>query len=416
MMRAIGFLSFYDRLAAAPMLVVLATQMNVSLTDAIRIVSAYALLYALGQPLWGLISDRYGRVPVLRVALVGTIAATAASVMAVNLPMLILARAVAGLFVGSLFPTLLTILGDSYTASTRAREISSLQVFTALGATFATLIAGVPATWTDWRVVFAITGVGAAWLVVQMIPHRAGTQSSSPERSTRSAFSKWPIWLYMLALLEGGILQGILTYIVPALEYAGLSLGLAGLIGSAYGLGIIGGAALTKRLVSRIGRTAIIGTGVGVLIAAFAAATASQGPAALAMTSLFLGISNALLHSSLQGWVTDIAPHARATAVSIFVCCLFLGSSLATSVTAPFTVNGYSTIFAMTFAVSIVLVLLATGSHWFWSRPGSTDTTGWRTTSRADLADVASQSAGGHARSSDSTRTNAPNSPRWFPG
>ncbi|MDX3762079.1 MFS transporter [Streptomyces mirabilis] len=165
-MRAIGFLSFYDRFATAPMLVLLAEEEGVSLDGAVQLVTSYVLSYALGQPVWGLLADRLGRLSVLRLALVGTLLGSAASVAAPGSAALLVIRAMTGLFVGSLFPSVLTIVGDSYTGAARAREISSLQTFTALGTTAATLAAGGLAAWLHWRVVFALTAAGAALSLV----------------------------------------------------------------------------------------------------------------------------------------------------------------------------------------------------------------------------------------------------------
>ncbi|MCX4460957.1 MFS transporter (plasmid) [Streptomyces sp. NBC_01340] len=366
-MRAIGFLSFYDRFATAPMLVLLAEEEGTSLDGAVQLVTSYVLLYALGQPIWGLLADRLGRLRVLRLALVGTLLGSAASVAAPGFAALLVIRAMTGLFVGSLFPSMLTIVGDSYTGAARAREISSLQTFTALGTTAATLAAGGLAAWLDWRVVFALTAAGAALSLVLLRRVRFPAVKGA-RREVRSAFTAWPVWTYVLGLLEGAILLGILTYIVPALERDGLSTALAGAVGATYGAGIIGGAYLARQVVARIGRTSMIAIGSSTLFVAFLLASLSQGVTALTTTSVLIGTSNAFLHSSLQGWATDVAPGARATTVSLFVASVFLGSSAATGLTAGLTRNGYGSVFTATCVATVVLAVLAVGSHVLWSR------------------------------------------------
>ncbi|MET8403611.1 MFS transporter [Streptomyces sp900116325] len=366
-MHATGFLSFYDRFATAPMLALITKDAGVSLYSAVQLVTVYVLLYALGQPIWGLLSDRLGRLTILRVALVGTLLGSVASVAAPGFHELLAARAVTGLFVGSLFPSMLTIVGDSFVGPARAREISSLQTYTALGTTVATLAAGALAVWVDWRVVFAVTAVGAAVFLVLLRRIRFPV-GGGPHRDVRSAFTAWPLWTYGLGMLEGAILLGVLTYIVPALERDGLSTELAGVLGATYGVGIIGGAYLAKRAVARVGRTVMIAMGSTTLFVAFLLASFSQGVVALTFTAVFIGTSNAFLHSSLQGWATDVAPAARATAVSVFVCSVFLGSSAATGLTAGMTRNGYGSVFGATCAATLVLAVLAVGSHAVWSR------------------------------------------------
>lgn len=367
LMRATGFLSFYDRFATAPMLVVFTREEGVSLSSAVQLVTAYVMLYALGQPVWGLLGDRLGRLKVLRLALAGTLIGSVATIAAPGFVALLVVRAVTGFFVGALFPSMLTIVGDSYTGAARAREISSLQTFTALGTTVATLAAGALAVWLDWRVVFGMTAVGAGTFLVLLrrvkVPPAAGVR-----HDVRSAFTAWPVWMYLLGLLEGGILLGILTYIVPALERDGLSTAVAGAVGATYGAGIIGGAYLAKRVVARAGRTAMIAIGATTLFVAFLLASLSQGVPALTATAVLIGTSNAFLHSSLQGWATDVAPAARATTVSFFVASAFLGSSAATGLTGGLTGQGYGSIFEGTCVATVVLAVLAVGSHALWSR------------------------------------------------
>lgn len=168
--------------------------------------------------------------------------------------------------------------------------------------------------------------------------------------------------------MEGGILLGILTYIVPALERDGLSTAVAGAVGATYGAGIIGGAYLAKRVVARAGRTVMIAIGATTLFVAFLLASLSQGVPALTATAVLIGTSNAFLHSSLQGWATDVAPAARATTVSFFVASAFLGSSAATGLTGGLTAQGYGPIFEGTCVASLVLAVPAVGSHALWSR------------------------------------------------
>ena len=74
----------------------------------------------------------------------------------------------------------------------------------------------------------------------------------------------------------------------------------------------------------------------------------SPTPPALTATALLIGVSTAVLHVSVQGWATEVAPQARATSVSLFACSLFRGSSLSTFLTADLAQQGrYGLIFAL---------------------------------------------------------------------
>ena len=87
------------------------------------------------------------------------------------------------------------------------------------------------------------------------------------------------------------------------------------------------------------------------------------------VTALLLGATNAIMHSSMQGWATDIAPDARATTVSFFVFSLFAGASVATYLSAAMAEQGhYAQIFGYGLALSLVLVVVAAGTHELWRK------------------------------------------------
>jgi MFS family permease len=366
---SIGFLSFFDRFATPPMLVVLAARTGLTLAEAVGLVAAYSLLYALGQPVWGFISDRFGRVAVLRAALVGlALAAVASTLFSAHAPLLV-TRSAAGLMAGCLYPTLLTVLGDTRTGVAKARGLSELQVYSALGTTAATLAAGSIAAFTDWRVVFGLPALGClALLVLLRRAHDGGTHRRGPV-DFRAAFSGAALGVYGVAVLEGAVLMGVLTYFVPALQHAGVPIALAGVLAAGYGVGVIAGARLMRRLVQRLSRTRLMGLGGAVLLAGYAASSAAQNPATITATAVLVGASNAILHSSLQGWATEVAPAARATAVALFACALFLGSSVGTFLTAPLAGAGqYGAIFLLGLGATAVLIAVVTAGHAAWER------------------------------------------------
>lgn len=367
-LRFIGFLAFFDRYATAPMLLALSLATELSLGQAVQLVAGYSLLYAVGQPVWGMLSDRFGRLAVLRTALLGALLGSLASTLFTSYVPLLLVRSLTGLMFGALYPTLLTLLGDTRTGIHRARGLSDLQVYSSLGTTLATLAAGALATFVDFRLVFALPALGA---LAALLSLRTVASASVPTRGFRlgAAFTGSTVVLYAVVFVEGALLMGLLTYIVPALQHLGIGIGLAGLLGCGFALGVILGARLMRRLVARFARTTLIGVGAVILWGGFAASAFWFSAAALTITATLMGTANAIMHSSMQGWATEVAPTARATAVSFFVFSLFLGAAAATWATAELAEAGqYATIFEYGFYATILLGLLATGTHERWKR------------------------------------------------
>jgi MFS family permease len=369
---AVGSLSLFDRFGTAPMLLLLADRTPLSLSQSVELIAAYALLYAVGQPVWGLLSDRFGRLTVLRVALAGGMAGGVASTLfATHLPLL-LARSFTGLMIGALYPTLLTLLGDSRTGVERARSLSTLQIYASLGTTTATLTAGTIAALLDWRLVFGLTALGCLALLCAL----RGATADAAEQPTvvlRQALSASALGVYALAVLMGAVLMGVLAHIVPALQHTGVGVGVAGVLAAGYGVGVISGAHLMRRLVRRFFRTGLIAAGGTVLVCAYAVSTLTLTPPALTVTALLIGVSSAVLNVSVQGWATEVAPRARATSVSLFACSLFLGSSLSTFLTADLAQQGhYGLIFSLALLASIALTVVAALGHARWMRrPGA---------------------------------------------
>src|SRR3712207_8010154 len=83
-----SFFSSFDRFVVAPMLVTIAAALGASLAEVAATASLYYLLYGGMQPVWGMLSDRLGRVRVMRLTLFGAAVAGVLSAAAPNLAVL----------------------------------------------------------------------------------------------------------------------------------------------------------------------------------------------------------------------------------------------------------------------------------------------------------------------------------------
>src|SRR5215207_8841635 len=111
LLRAAAFLSNFDRFTVAPMLLTIAADLRVSLAEVAAVASLYYLLYGLMQPVWGMLSDRLGRVRLMRLTLFGAVFAGVISALAPNLAVLAAARAPAGGLFAAVIPAALVYVG-----------------------------------------------------------------------------------------------------------------------------------------------------------------------------------------------------------------------------------------------------------------------------------------------------------------
>jgi predicted MFS family arabinose efflux permease len=332
-----SFLAYADRFAIPPVLVAISRDLNEPLAAVTAVATLYFFFYAAMQPVYGLLSDRLGRVRVMRGALVGMAVANAAAAAAPGLGALVAAKAIAAGFAASLLPTSLVYVGDRVAFAARQHVIANLLAAGALGTALATVASGVLASLVGWRAAFALLALIALLLAIVMggVP-----ESLSPERRAgpmtqirRVLSRRWARFLVVLALAEGATMVGFITFLAPALQAHGESAALAGLVVAAYGVAVFAGMQLLKRVIRATGAPApaLIASGGTLLFVAYLIAAADQGPLSILIASLVIGLGYCFLHSTLQTWATELAPEARGTATSLFVTAVFIGAAIGTA-------------------------------------------------------------------------------------
>jgi hypothetical protein len=120
------------------MLLTIAASLGASLTEVAAMASLYYLLYGLMQPVWGMASDRLGRVRVMRLTLFGAAVAGLLSASAPNLAVLVATRALAGGFFAAVIPASLVYIGDTVGMGSRQKALADLMAASAVGTAMAT--------------------------------------------------------------------------------------------------------------------------------------------------------------------------------------------------------------------------------------------------------------------------------------
>lgn len=363
------FVSSFDRLLIAPLLLPTARDLGAPLSRVAMMATAYFVAYGLMQVVWGVVSDRFGRVTTLRLSLTIAGSAAAATALAPTVEVLVLARLVAGGAFAAAVPAGIIYIGDTVPAARRHGPLTDLMTATALGMAAATLVGAALADLLSWRVGFAIPAASALLLVLLLrrLPEPVGG-AAAPRgagdvlRRIRGVLRhRWSRVVLAFAFTEGMVLLGILTYLPTTLQSGGISTSISGLVTAAYGLAIVGWAALVKRLSRAVGPGGLIATGGAAGVTGHLALVVDQGVVGVLVASVGLAAAWAFMHSTMQKWATEVAPEARATVVSLFASALFLGSALWTAVGVPFVEGGaLLPYFAAGLAVAATLAVTAT--------------------------------------------------------
>ena len=109
-----------------PVLPFLIQKFNAGGAELGMVISIYALMQLIFSPIWGKISDRYGRRPVLLLGLIGNGLSMLFMGLANSLWMLFVARALAGLLASATLPTSYAYVGDTTTEEERSSGMGIL--------------------------------------------------------------------------------------------------------------------------------------------------------------------------------------------------------------------------------------------------------------------------------------------------
>jgi predicted MFS family arabinose efflux permease len=372
-LQASTFTSNFDRFAITPLLVPIGLEFHASLAAVSFIASGYFVMYGVTQPVWGIVSDRVGRVRVMRISLLGAAVAGACSVVAPNLVVLGITRVVTGACFAGVIPTALVYVGDVWPAATRQRPVSEVLTASATGIALATVGAGVLADLVGWRVVPGLSALAAMALAVALrkLPEPDRPPAArNPLRSVRTVLrSGWGRLVLLIVLAEGVVVQGVLTFVAPAVQALGMSAAVAGLVAATFGLGAVICSRLVRALVDRVTSAGLAAIGGTCLVAAWALPAVTVSVATLAVAGFGVGASWAFLHTTLQTWATEMVPGERATSVALFATSLFLGSAIGTAVAAPVAEAGaYGLVCAWAAVGSVPVALVAWWGQRRWAR------------------------------------------------
>ena len=142
-----------------PLLVDLGRDLNVSLGEAGLLAAAMAVPWALGAPFAGLLSDRFGRRPMIVLALIGVGAVTIAAGLAPNYGVLVGLRLLAGIFGGFGPAAVMAAAGDLFPSSRRGMAMGWLNMGFSLAAIVGTPLVGAVGGMLGWRWAFAASGL-----------------------------------------------------------------------------------------------------------------------------------------------------------------------------------------------------------------------------------------------------------------
>src|SRR5947209_19876721 len=145
--------------------------------------SLYMVSYAAGQVIYGPLSDRYGRTPVLRAALMIYCVGAIGCALAPNIELLLAARMVQALGSSGAVVLARAIVRDLYSGARAGRELALMGMIMSLAPVGAPMIGGVLQTAFGWHSHFVLQlaiGLIAVTVVWRKLPETLPSRAPGP--------------------------------------------------------------------------------------------------------------------------------------------------------------------------------------------------------------------------------------------
>lgn len=327
-----------------PMLGALGHDFNVSTGEASRVIASFAVAYGVLQLFYGPLGDRLGKIRVINLATAGCAVFSALTALAPSLDVLVLSRAAMGGAAAGIIPLSMAWIGDQVGYEQRQATLGRFMGATVTGMMAGQWFGGVASEYLGWRMAFGLLSVLFALAALtlyrktgaQRAAHAQALAQTPPvpwQRSFHATFALLRLprvrWVVSVTALEGALAFGTLAFVPSRLvSTLGFSPSAAGGVMMLYGVGGLLYSQFVTRWLRLLGERGLALLG-GALIAVSLWALAFVPVAAVAVSACFLaGLGFYMLHNTLQTQATQMAPHARGSAVTLFACLLFVGQSL----------------------------------------------------------------------------------------
>jgi predicted MFS family arabinose efflux permease len=298
--------------------------------------TAYALPYAVIQPVLGALADMFNKARLMLICLAVVAAATIACALAQSFPLMVATRAIAGLGAGGLVPIAFAIVGDLVPVQERqvamGRILFAIMSGNLLGATGAGFIGDM----LGWRAVFgAMAVVGLVILGVALAGLRGvgsrggGFDLKSTAVGYRSIFGN-PLAkiCFGAVFVEGAMMYGLFPHLATLFHAMGETrASIPGLVIGGFALGGVAYSLRVAWLLDRFGETWMMrigGTVMGLTIAWIA--LRMPWPADVADFAV-LGLGFYMLHGVIQIYASELAPASRGSAMALHSFFYFLGQA-----------------------------------------------------------------------------------------
>ncbi|MBT2683343.1 MFS transporter [Bacillus sp. ISL-37] len=276
------------------------------------LMAVYSLMQFLFAPMWGRISDRIGRKPVIMIGILGLSLSFFLMALSTELWMLFAARIIGGFLSSANMPTVMAYVADITSEEDRGKGMGIIGASVGLGFIFGPAIGGVfsqSSLSTPFYLAGATSLVTFLFVTFVLKESLSAEQRSNQEKEKNSLLKalNGPLsMLFLLQLFVSLSLAGLeATFAYFAAEKAGLGSVELGYIFMIMGLaGAIVQGGLVGRLTKKLGEGTVIQLGIIISAAGFGLILLTEGFGTAALFLTIFGIGNGLIRPSVSSLLT----------------------------------------------------------------------------------------------------------------
>lgn len=341
---ALLFLVFFlvgcDTFIISPLIPGMTAQFHVAVGSGGYMVSFYSLFYVLFTFALGPLSDRIGR---KRMILTGMIIFSAASLempLALNFPIILIARSITGIGAAFAAPNIWSFIGDYFEPRIRGKVTAAVASALSLG-----LVIGVPigtaveqvASWKICFYLLAALGLLLAFLIFAFLPQSGSTQHATPATKKNHGdilLQPQVLYSFMATFLVNFSNFGLYTFLGYWLKsQMHLSSATSGVVFLFAGIGNLTGVFLSGIVSGKIAPRKLAAFLSLILTAAFLLLPVWRVNAALTTVDIILWmIAGGAVFSVIQAFVTQISAKARGTILAMNNGFMWMGTALGSAV------------------------------------------------------------------------------------
>jgi MFS transporter, DHA1 family, multidrug resistance protein len=276
------------------------------------LMAVYSLMQFIFAPMWGRVSDRIGRKPVIMIGILGLSLSFFLMALSTELWMLFAARIIGGFLSSANMPTVMAYVADITSEEDRSKGMGIIGASVGLGFIFGPAIGGVFSQ-SSLSTPFYIAGTTSLvtfLFVTFVLKESLSAEQRSSQNKEKSSLLKalnGPLsMLFLLQLFVSLSLAGLeATFAYFAAEKAGLGSVELGYIFMIMGLaGAIVQGGLVGRLTKKLGEGMVIQLGIIISAAGFGLILLTEGFGTAALFLTIFGIGNGLIRPSVSSLLT----------------------------------------------------------------------------------------------------------------